>query len=184
MNSSGAMVSASPQTLGKAEPVNLTREPVAVQVVSPAASAATEALWAYTDDVASRYYGRPATAEEIAAALREDPSDDLAPPHGLFLVARREAAVVGCAGLRLLPGSLGEVKRVFVVPAERGRGLGRLLMARVEALARQHGVATLRLDTRSDLVEARTLYASLGYHDVSAFNDGPYAEHWFAKALD
>jgi hypothetical protein len=50
---------------------------------------------------------------EVAAAMREEPSDDLALPRGLFLVAREEGAVLGCAGLRLLPGRIGEVTRVF-----------------------------------------------------------------------
>lgn len=166
-----------------AELVTLPQAPIALQVVSPTSGAARAALWAYTDDVASRYYRRQATDEEIAAALREDPSDDLALPHGLFLVAQRDAAVVGCAGLRLLPDSLGEVKRVFVAPAERGRGLGRQLMGQVEQQAREQAVTTLRLDTRADLMEACALYASLGYQQVPAFNQGRYAEHWFAKAL-
>lgn len=48
---------------------------------------------------------------------------------------------------------------------------------------REHNVSLLRLDTRADLVEARGLYAALGYREVSAFNSGPYAEHWFAKKL-
>ena len=44
-------------------------------------------------------------------------------------------------------------------------------------------MALLRLDTRSDLVEARGLYAALGYQEVPAFDGGPYAEHWFTKTL-
>ncbi len=48
--------------------------------------------------------------------MREDPSGDLCPPTGLFLVARQAAAVVGCIGLLLLPDGLGEVRRVFVEP--------------------------------------------------------------------
>ncbi len=50
-------------------------------------------------------------------------------------------------------------------------------------LGREHGVATLRLNTRADLVEARRLYARMGFVEISAYNDGPYAEHWLAKAL-
>jgi hypothetical protein len=44
-------------------------------------------------------------------------------------------------------------------------------------------VATLRLDTRSDLTEARRLYARHGYREVPAFSQGPYADHWFEKTL-
>jgi GNAT superfamily N-acetyltransferase len=165
---------------------DVTASPVAnvlIEVAAPSDGAARSALWAYIDDVASRWYGRAATDEEIAAALLDDPSEDLAAPQGTFLVARRGEAVVGCAGLRLLADGVGEVKRVFVAPVARGHGLGRRLMLELEELARAHGLHTLRLDTRSDLVEARALYAALGYVEVPAFNNGQYAEHWFAKDL-
>ena len=79
------------------------REP-AITVVSPAVGEARQILRAYFDDVAARYYGRQATEEEIAAAMRDDPSDDLELPGGLLVVARGEGSVLGCAGLRLLPG--------------------------------------------------------------------------------
>jgi len=164
-----------------AEPVLI--EPVLIEVVAPSTSAARQVLRSYLDDVASRYFGRPATDEEIDAALREDPSIDLVPPYGVFLVARQRDVVLGCAGLRLLPEKVGEVKRVFVAPAARGRGLGARLMGELEHLAREDGLSALRLDTRHDLVEARGLYAALGYEEVPAFNHGRHAEHWFAKSL-
>jgi GNAT superfamily N-acetyltransferase len=163
----------------KASPVSS----VLIEVDAPSDGAARAALWDYIDDVASRWYGRPATDVEIAAALLDDPSEDLAAPRGTFLVARRGETVVGCAGLRLLPDGVGEVKRVFVAPLARGHGLGRRLMLELENLARAEGLRTLRLDTRSDLVEARAFYAALGYVEVPAFNNGQYAEHWFAKDL-
>lgn len=156
---------------------------VLIERAVPSDGAARGALWAYIDDVASRWYGRPATDEEIAAALLDDPSDDLVAPHGALLIAQAGGAVVGCAGLRLLDDGIGEVKRVFVAPAARGHGLGQRLMLQLEGLAQAEGVHTLRLNTRSDLIEARTLYAALGYVEVPAFNEGRYAEHWFAKDL-
>lgn len=157
-------------------------EPV-IEVAAPDDDAARWVLRAYFDEVASRYYGRPATGDEVAAAMREEPSDDLALPRGLFLVAREEGAVLGCAGLRLLPGRIGEVTRLFVVPAARRRGLGVRLLDSLEDHARRHGVTTLRLDTRRDLTEARRLYARHGYREVPPFSHGPYADHWFAKAV-
>ena len=54
----------------------------AIAVASPFAEEAGQVLWAYFDDVASRYYCRLATEDEIATAMREDPSDDLTPPRG------------------------------------------------------------------------------------------------------
>ena len=55
------------------------------------------------------------------------------------------------------------------LPPARRRGLGATLMTEVERLARRHGVRTLRLDTRADLVEARRLYSQLGFGEVPAF---------------
>ena len=69
------------------------------------------------------------------------------------------------------------------MPAARRRGLGSRLLDHLEAHARDHGVATLRLDTRDDLVEARRLYARHGYAEVRPFSQGPYADHWFEKDL-
>lgn len=154
-----------------------------IEVMPPEDQAARWVLRAYFDEVASRYYGRQATEDEIAAAMREEPSDDLARPRGLFLVAREGASVLGCAGLRLLPGRTGEVTRVFVVPAARRRGLGARLLDCLEEHARRHGLTTLRLDTRRDLTEARRLYARHGYQEVRPFSQGPYADHWFEKAV-
>jgi ribosomal protein S18 acetylase RimI-like enzyme len=156
---------------------------LAITATSPAAGEARRILRAYFDDVASRFYGRPATDEEIATAMREDPSDDLTPPRGLLLVAREKGNVLGCAGLRLLPGNVAEVTRVFVVPAARGQGIGSRLLDGLEEHARQHRVSALRLDTRRDLTEARRLYARHGYREVAPFSSGPYADHWFEKTL-
>ena len=75
------------------------------------------------------------------------------------------------------------MKRLFVAPAARGCGRGARLMGELEGLAREYGLSVLRLDTRHDLVESRRLYATLGYEEVPAFNEGRYAEHWLAKPL-
>ncbi len=140
-------------------------------------------LYAYLDDVVSRYHGRPVTDDEMTVALSEFPSDDLIEPDGLLLVARVDGRPTGCVGLRVLPGGVGEVTCLFVLDAARGAGLGLRLMQALELAARDRGRNVLRLDTRADLVEARGLYARLGYREVASFNDGRYAEHWFEKTL-
>ena len=154
-----------------------------IAVMSPESAAARHVLRAYFAELASRYYGRPATDEEVAAAMREEPSAGLTPPRGLLLLASEHDAVLGCAGLRLLPGGIGEITRVFVLPAARRRGLGSRLLGELEAHARAHQVTTLRLDTRRDLVEARRLYARHGYAGVRPFGHGPYSDHWYEKAI-
>ena len=138
---------------------------LSVAVVDPACAVARQALRAHMDDIASRWYGRPASTEEVDAGLVLYASQDLRLPDGLLLVARNGPAVLGCAGLRLVGGGVGEITRVHVARTARRQGLGRRLMLRLEHLAREHRVQTLRLDTRSDLVEARAMYATLGYSE-------------------
>jgi GNAT superfamily N-acetyltransferase len=176
---------------------------VTVAPASPTSPEGRFALHAYIEDIVSRYHGRPATPDEVRDVLADEPSDDLVPPRGVFLVATRTGAVVGCAGLRMVGdpdghdqvGSdrvggdrlgndrIGELTRVYVLPSARGQGLGGRLIGVLEEWARDRGVGTLRLDTRSDLVEARGLYAKHGYREVEAFSAEPYAEHWFVKDL-
>ncbi|GAA4864870.1 GNAT family N-acetyltransferase [Saccharopolyspora rosea] len=140
-------------------------------------------LWDYTAEMASRYHGRPASDAEVAAALAEDPHDGLAPPTGVFLLARYRTEPAGCVGLRLLSPDVAEIKRMYVRPELRGRGGGGRLLAACEQHGRSLGAAALRLDTRGDLVEARNLYAKHGFAEIPAYNDGRYAEHWFEKRL-
>ncbi|MFI6503490.1 GNAT family N-acetyltransferase [Nonomuraea typhae] len=109
-------------------------------------------------------------------------ADDLTLPRGLILVARLHSDPVGCGALKLRGGS-AHLKRMWVAPAVRGLGLGRRLLAELEARAAEHGAATVRLETHAALTEARQLYRTAGYREVAAFNDEPYAAHWFEKTL-
>lgn len=104
-------------------------------------------------------------------------------PHGLFLVARSDLAVVGCGGLQRLDPATIEVKRMWVAPEWRGLGLARRLLERLEADAARLSAAQIVLDTNGTLTEAIALYERAGYRAVERYNDNPYAEHWFAKRL-
>lgn len=158
---------------------------VEVIAVQPGSAEGRAVLTAYFADIVGRYHRRQATQAEVARAMRDEPSDDLSPPRGLLLVARQGSIVIGCAGLRLLPGGsgIGEVTRLYVAPAARRRGVGRRLLAAIEDAARGHGLHLLRLDTRRDLNEARQLYATSGYREVDPFTEGRYVDHCFQKAL-
>lgn len=70
-----------------------------------------------------------------------------------------------------------------VVPSACGRGLGQRLVGEIERLAAARGRTTVRLDTRADLTEARRLSARLDYAEVTPFDEGPDADHWFTKDL-
>ncbi|EME60484.1 GNAT family N-acetyltransferase [Amycolatopsis decaplanina] len=144
---------------------------------------AAQLLREYLDEIASRYYERQVTEEELDAALEEHHSRDMVPPTGAFLLARRDGVLAGCAGLRVVAPDTTELKRVFLRKSERGKGGAALLVAAAEEVARGLGATTIRLDTRSDLVEARALYARLGYEEVEPFNDDPFAHYYFAKPL-
>lgn len=159
------------------------RLPLGIEPALPASREGRLALHRYVEDIVGRFHGRPATTAEVDAALFDEPSADLVPPTGLLLLARRAEAVLGCAGVRWVDDGFGELTRVHVSPAARGEGIGSALVLAIEASARDRGVHRLRLDTRSDLVEARRLYDRLGYEPVEPFNDGPYADHWLAKTL-
>jgi GNAT superfamily N-acetyltransferase len=77
-----------------------------------------------------------------------------------------------------------ELKRVFVRGSARGTGGGPALVTAAEQAAREAlGAVAMRLDTRKDLVEARALYAKLGYAEIPAYHDDPYADHFFEKKL-
>ena len=154
-----------------------------IEPLPPSDPRAERALLLFMEEMSSRWLGRPATEDDVREGMREFPTDELLPPDGLLLVAHRDGTAVGCAGLRRVGAGLGEVKRVWVSPGARRQGLGRRLMAEIERHACERGLRELRLDTRSDLVEARRLYERLGYHEVAPFGENPYAAHWFAKRL-
>ena len=108
--------------------------------------------------------------------------DELRPPRGVFLVARRGSEPIGCGGLTFA-GDAVVIKRMWVAESARGLGLGRRLLAALEEQARSHGAARALLETNRVLAEAIGLYRSAGYHEVEPFNDEPYAHHWFEKRL-
>ncbi|KUL35688.1 acetyltransferase [Streptomyces sp. NRRL F-4489] len=155
----------------------------------PAGSPVARALLReYYADVADRYYvlyeGRRATAEEIEAGVAAYPSGELAPPHGVLLVARQGGTPAGCAGARRLDDRTAELKQVFVRPGRRGQGAAGALLRAVEAAAAGWGAERIRLDTRLDLTEAIALYRRRGYREIDPYHFGdPYAEIFFEKDL-
>lgn len=144
-------------------------------------------LRAFYIDVADRYrllhLGRRSTPTEIEEELAGAPSDDLAPPSGVFLLGRHRGHPAACAGLRVLGPEVVELTRVFVRPHWRGNGGGACLLAAVDETASSMGAKRIVLDTRLDLVEARALYIKHGYTEIPAYNQGEYAEIWYGKEL-
>jgi putative acetyltransferase len=127
-----------------------------IRSVSPHAPAALRLLRASDEYMGALY---PADSNHL------EPADALALPNVEFYGAFIDDVLVACGALKRMDndGAYGEIKRVFVDPAFRGRGLAKRMMEHVEASARASGLAVLRLETGISQPEALGLYRRLGY---------------------
>jgi GNAT superfamily N-acetyltransferase len=103
----------------------------------------------------------------------ELPAEEVGAGRGLFLLARLDGEPAGCGAVRLLGPSTAEIKRMYVRPAARGRGLARRLLALLEAEAAALGARRVLLETGDRQAEALALYRACGYTAVPCF--GSYA---------
>jgi GNAT superfamily N-acetyltransferase len=108
---------------------------------------------------------------------------EMGPPTGAFVVGYDAGRPVCCGGVKGLAGGACEIKRMYVVPEARGRGVARLLLEALEAAARGLGYRVTRLDTGPAQPHAQRLYESAGYRPVANFNANPFASFWGEKAL-
>ncbi len=98
-----------------------------------------------------------------------------APPAGRILVALVDGVPAGCGALRPIGPGVGELKRMWIRPAFRGRGLGRAIAEALLQAADAQGYRAVRLDTLGFMKEAQALYASLGFREIPAYYDNPLA---------
>jgi DNA-binding MarR family transcriptional regulator/GNAT superfamily N-acetyltransferase len=151
---------------------------VAVEIEDPRSTAARFCIESYFSELETRFDAGFDPSRSISAG-----ADELTEPAGLLLLARLRGEPIGCGALKLHGRKPAEIKRMWVSPAARGLGVGRRILAELEQHARQRRVARVRLETNESLFEAMSLYRSTGYTEVDAFNDEPYAHHWFEKRL-
>jgi GNAT superfamily N-acetyltransferase len=105
---------------------------------------------------------------------------------GAFLVAYAGDAPVGCGAVRRLDAETAELKRMYVAPSHRGRGVGRRLVEALEAEARRLGVSRVVLETGSRLDRAIKMYTGLGYAPIPLYGeylDSPATSRCFGKRL-
>lgn len=152
--------------------------PVEVSLEAPNSTDGRWCLDEYFRELAERFEAGFDPAKSNPAR-----DDEITPPAGFFVVARLDGCPVGCGALKRKDRTTGEIKRMWTAPSARGRGVARKVLQTLEATARKVGLATLHLETNRTLTEAQALYRKEGYREVDAFNDEPYAHHWFEKTL-
>ena len=111
---------------------------------------------------------------------------EYAPPTGYLLLAYVEGALAGCGAYRALPeadyANACEMKRLYVRPAYRKFGLGRVMAQALMDEARRSGYSAMLLDTLDDMEAARGLYGSLGFEEVAPYYFNPIAGAHYLKA--
>lgn len=147
-------------------------------VEDPGSSRAQRALTEYIREV-TRLAGL--TQLELHDAARD--AAEYRPPTGVFLLGLLEDDVVGCIGLRRRGDAEAEIKRMWVSPTVRGRGVGTTLLAEIEARAAELGYTRIVLDTNGALTSAMRLYLANEYAPIERYNDNADATHFFAKQL-
>jgi GNAT superfamily N-acetyltransferase len=131
---------------------------------------------AFVEEIATLY---PGWAPEVGPSAT---ADELSAPSGLFLIAYAEGLPVGCGGIKRLSETAAELKRLYVAPQARNRGLAHSLLAALEDGARYAGYRVVRLDTGANQPAAIKLFRSVGYGEIDDYNGNPHASYWFEKA--
>ena len=102
---------------------------------------------------------------------------DYAPPSGRLLIARDGDEVAGCIALRKITDEICEMKRLYLRPEYRGKGLGRVLVDAILSEAREIGYRRMRLDTLPGRMDqAISLYRSIGFKEVAPYYNNPAPE--------
>lgn len=134
---------------------------------------------AMRDEIAVMYDGLDLDGDHMPRAG----AAELSPPSGAFVVGYHDDRPVCCGGVKRLDDRRCEIKKMYVVPELRGRGVARAMLHELEATARRLGYEIARLDTGPRQVGARGLYESEGYAEVPDFNGNPVAAFWGEKRL-
>lgn len=135
---------------------------------------------AMRDEIAVMYDGLELDGDRMPRAGQAE----LSPPGGAFIVGLDATGrPVCCGGVKRLDEQRCEIKKMYVVPEWRGKGVARTLLHELEARASRLGYAVARLDTGPKQLSARGLYEDEGYERIPDFNGNPVAVFWGEKPL-
>ena len=132
----------------------------------------------YAAEIAEMYDG----ADLAAPGMPSAGPADFAAPYGAFLVGYEGPEAVCCGALKRLDVATGEIKRMYVVPAARRRGLARVLLHALEQAATDRGYTVLRMDTGPRHQHAVAFYEAEGYGPIADYNGNPLAT-WFGEKV-
>lgn len=141
-------------------------------------------FWAYLQWANSRTDDEYSVKFDIQAKLEDDMKhmDKFLPPQGRLLMAKADNGFVGLACLRKLTDEVCEVKRMYVKPAYRGKGIGKKLFEELIQEARGIGYRTVRLDSARFMQAAQSLYRSEGFSEVDPYPESEipaeFHAHW------
>ena len=110
-------------------------------------------------ELTERHHGSPGSGEMPSPEYFQ-------PPDGTFLVAFEDGEAIACGGVGRLDETTGELRRMYVLPAHRSRGLGRAILEELENAGRALGYTRMRLETGNEAPEAISLYTSSGYEPI------------------
>jgi GNAT superfamily N-acetyltransferase len=153
-------------------------ETVRFVVVDPDEPEAARLRRAMEDEADSLYSDREGTIHTVSAS-----PDEMRRPAGAFLIALAGGAAIGCVGFKRLDAETCEIKRMYLEPAWRGRGLSRPLLDAIEREASAAGYRMARLDTGDRQPSAKHLYDTAGYREIADYNGNIVARHWFEREL-
>ena len=143
-----------------------------------------ELFWEYLQWANANVEENFGVSFDIAAMLEEDMNtrEKFMPPKGRLLLGYVEDQPMGIACLKALTDRIGEVKRMYVRPQARNRGLGRALLNQLLEEARQIGYKQVRLDSARFMAEAHQLYRTNGFREIPAYEGSEipkeFQDHW------